>query len=113
MLLLRANRKIQHELISQRELDLAYIKTLQEILQSNGIDIPPPPSHEEHERPLSSPLGIMKDSSIETVHDTIIRVGKYVELMEVDVQFRDLSFWGNISFICLFSLSFFFSIFLF
>lgn len=91
-----ANRKIHQELINQRELDLVYIKTLQEILTANGIDIPPPPQYEEEkERLLPSPLKHMKDGSFESVNDTITRVGKFVELMEIDVHFRDLSFWGN------------------
>jgi hypothetical protein len=97
---LSANRKIHQELVSQRELDLAYIKSLQQILIAHGIEIPPPPQHRQaisDEAALQSEFAVpyMQDGSFESLDKAISKLAKLISLIEVDVQFRDLSFWGQ------------------
>jgi hypothetical protein len=36
----------------------------------------------------------MQDGSFASLEKTISRIGKLVTLLEIDVQFRDVGFWG-------------------
>lgn len=93
--ILRANRKIHDDLVSQREVDLAYIQTLQDILAANGLDIPPMPEIKEAVRLLGESQHVMQDGSFESLDRTISKLKEFINIIEIDVQYRELGFWGR------------------
>jgi hypothetical protein len=94
MCLFSANRKIHQELVNQRELDLAYIRSLQEILSANGIEVPHPPNPRQIAI-KEEPAIYMQDGSFESLEKAMSRLKKLISLPEVHVQFRDVGFWGQ------------------
>mmetsp|Transcript_24221 Transcript_24221/g.24835 ORF Transcript_24221/g.24835 Transcript_24221/m.24835 type:complete len:1388 (-) Transcript_24221:477-4640(-) len=92
---IRTNRKIHDELVSQREKDLKYIHELQEILESHGIEIPPPPESPVTKYGPEQPLGNhMEDGSLDSLTKALSHITPHMNIPNVDVQFKDLSFWG-------------------
>jgi ABC-type multidrug transport system ATPase subunit/ABC-type multidrug transport system permease subunit len=87
-------------LITQREIDAAYIQTLQTILAANGIEVPALPevvNHESIPRLLADSEHLMQDGSFESLDKTISKLKQYLHILPIDVQYHDLSFWGMVS----------------
>lgn len=86
-------------MITQREIDSAYIQTLQTILTAHGIEIPPLPEVVHHSMPrlLIDSDHVMQDGSFESLDKTISKLKQYINILPIDVQYHDLSFWGMVS----------------
>jgi hypothetical protein len=91
----RANRKIHQELVNQRELDLIYIRTLQELLTAHGIQVPQPPNHRQNAIDEEPTIPYMQDGSFESLDKTMSRLKKLISFPEIHVEFRDVGFWGQ------------------
>jgi hypothetical protein len=90
----RANRKIHDELINKRQQELAYIETLKDILAANGIEIPPGPDTEPPQVIRHPEEHVMPDGSFESLNKAVSLLKPLIQIPQIDVQFRDLSFWG-------------------
>jgi ABC-type multidrug transport system ATPase subunit len=87
-------------LITQKEIDAAYIQALQTILAANGIEIPPVPEVTHYDsvpRLLIDSEHVMQDGSFESLDKTISKLKQYMNILPIDVQYHDLSFWGMVS----------------
>jgi hypothetical protein len=82
--------------VNKRQQDLAYIETLREILEANGIEIPPGPEIEPPQVVRFPEEHVMPDGSFESLNKTISQLKHLINIPQIDVQFRNLSFWGMV-----------------
>lgn len=79
----------------EKEICLKYIETLQHILKSHCIEYPvsPLPITPTENEPIQHYL---PDASLTSIDKELTHFKKLIHLIQVDVQFRDLSFWGEL-----------------
>lgn len=95
----KANRRVYKEFIDQHERDRAYIKELERLLNENHVPIPEV-VHEikkrlTHKKTVDRVDGIMTDGSLSSLAKSIERVTNLTNRYEINVQFRNLTFWNE------------------
>lgn len=92
---MNANRKMYKEFVSQIEKDRFYIAELEKILKSHGIEVPKDILGDIiHKRDPAD--RIMKDGSLTALASSLSRIEDHNKMHEVNIQFRDLTFWNNL-----------------
>lgn len=97
----KANRRVYKEFIDQHERDRAYITALEKLLKENNVPIPDI-VHEiklHLQKPKASVRrvdGLMKDGSLASLAKSVEKVTDLTRRYEINVQFRNLTFWSKV-----------------
>lgn len=96
---MKANKKIHQSLVDQHEQDMAYIAELEKILKEREIEIPSfvreiKKRIESRDRAMTDRL--MADGSLASLTKAVERNRSNAQLFEVNVQYRNLSFWNEV-----------------
>ena len=97
----KANRKIQKEFVAKQERDQHYIRELEKLLLERGIQIPDE-LHElkknlEHNVSAENHDRFMKDGSLDALAKSVGRITEHTHRYEIQVQYRNLTFWNNLA----------------
>lgn len=93
---MKANQKIQSQLVEQHEHDAEYIADLEMFVMENGLRIPDDIKRKgEVRHVISEKEGVMKDGSIDALASSMGRVKPHSLNHEIKVQYRNLTFWNN------------------
>lgn len=93
----KANQKIYKEFASQHERDRLYIEQLERLLLENHISIPElilP--NKLVDRQLSHDSGIMADGTLSSLEKSVNRIKDYSSQYEINIQYRNLTFWNSV-----------------
>lgn len=96
---MKANKKIHKTLIEQHKRDAAYIAVLESILKEKEIEIPQLTDEvkkEVHGRDRALTDGLMPDGSLTALSKAIERSREHADQYEINVQYRNLSFWSEV-----------------
>ena len=98
---MKANKKIYQNLVHQSERDRQYIAALEALLRERGIEVPATTDIEtgftrSRKYSQSAALELLPDAEYETLRQNFAAVAKLVRMDDVEVQYRDLSFWGMV-----------------
>jgi hypothetical protein len=93
----QTNRRIYKEFVSQHERDRAYIHELEKLLREHEILIPAEivPKIEPKASPVRSD-GLMPDGSLSALEKSVDRIKDFSTQYDINVQFKDLTFWNNV-----------------
>jgi len=98
----KANRRVYKEFIDQHERDRGYILELEKLLKENNVPIPPElhdiKKRMQHRKvsPEGRADGLMKDGSLASLVRSVEKVTNLTRRYEINVQFRNLTFWSNV-----------------
>lgn len=93
---MKANQKIQSELVAQHEHDAEYIADLEMFVMENGLRIPDDLKKKgEVRHVIGEKEAVMQDGSLDALAKSMARVKPHSLNYEIKVQYRNLTFWNN------------------
>lgn len=97
---LKANRRVFNDFINQHQRDRYYITQLENLLHSNGIDIPEEMSVlsriEQTAAPGNASNSVMEDGSLSSLAKSISLIKEQLHTHEIYTQFRGVHFWNMV-----------------